>query len=154
MKINNDNRNNFKEITATNEFQNLTNFLISKINSPYQEIRYVIEVNDTIQKILKKYKLSNDEISEITKKLKEKKLVNIYPGRKLSLIFKKLDDGSNTLVNFIYPVNNSTSIEIRKSRENFEVKENILQLYKKEVVVKNIINNNLYKSAQKIDKNT
>ena len=73
--------------------------------------------------------------------------MNIYPGRKLSLIFKKLDDGSNTLVNFIYPVNNSTSIEIRKSRENFEVKENILQLYKKEVVVKNIINNNLYKSA-------
>ena len=72
MKINNDNRNNFKEITATNEFQNLTNFLISKINSPYQEIKLCNQENDTIQKILKKFKLSNDEINEITKKLKEK----------------------------------------------------------------------------------
>ena len=146
-KVNNDNRKNFKEITATNEFQNLTNFLISKINSPYNEINYVIEENDTIQKILKKFKLSNDEINEITKKLKEKKQANIYPGRKLSLVLKRLDNGSNTLVNFIYPVNNTTSVEIRKSKENYDVKENILQLYKNEVVVKNIINNNLYKSA-------
>ena len=30
---------------------------------------------------------------------------------------------------------------------NFIVKENILKLYKKEVVVKNIIKNNLYSSA-------
>ena len=74
-------------------------------------------------------------------------MANIYPGRKLSIVLKRLDNGSNTLVNFIYPVNNTTSVEIRKSKENFEVKENILQLYKKEVVVKNIINNNLYKSA-------
>ena len=147
MKINNDNRNNFKEITTTNEFQNFTNFLISKINSPYQEISYVIKANDSIQKILKQFKLNNDEISEITKKLKEKKLANIYPGRKLSIVLKRLDNGSTTLVNFTYPVNNTTSVEIRKSKGNFEVKENILQLYKKEVVVKNIINNNLYKSA-------
>ena len=147
MKINNDNRNNFKEITTTNEFQNFTNFLISKINSPYQEISYVIKANDSIQKILKQFKLNNDEISEITKKLKEKKLANIYPGRKLSIVLKRLDNGSTTLVNFTYPVNNTTSVEIRKSKGNFEVKENILELYKKEVVVKNIISNNLYKSA-------
>ena len=30
---------------------------------------------------------------------------------------------------------------------NFTIKENILKLYKKEVVVKNIIKNNLYSSA-------
>ena len=74
-------------------------------------------------------------------------MANIYPGRKLSIVLKRLDNGSTTLVNFTYPVNNTTSVEIRKSKGNFEVKENILELYKKEVVVKNIINNNLYKSA-------
>jgi murein DD-endopeptidase MepM/ murein hydrolase activator NlpD len=47
----------------------------------------------------------------------------------------------------VYPVNNTSSIEIRKTQNNFIVKENILQLYKKEVVVKNIIKNNLYSSA-------
>ena len=47
----------------------------------------------------------------------------------------------------MYPINNTTSVEIRKSQNDFLVKENILQLYKKEVVVKNIIKNNLYSSA-------
>ena len=36
---------------------------------------------------------------------------------------------------------------VRKSKNKFIVKENILQLYKKEVVVKSVIKNNLYNSA-------
>ena len=51
------------------------------------------------------------------------------------------------MINFIYPVNNTTSIEIRKYQNTFKISENILQLYKKEVVVKNVIKNNLYNSA-------
>ena len=51
------------------------------------------------------------------------------------------------MVNLVYPISNTSSIEIRKSQDNFVVKENILQLYKKEVVVRNIIKNNLYSSA-------
>tara|TARA_E500000178_G_scaffold347193_1_gene400063 strand:- start:1413 stop:2759 length:1347 start_codon:yes stop_codon:yes gene_type:complete len=146
-KENTKNKNNFKEITNSGEFSSLTNFLISKINSPYSEINYVIKNNDTIEKILKRFKINSKDIKNISVKLKEKKLTNIYSGRKLSLIIKKLEDGSNTVVNILYPVNNTTSIEIRKSQNNFLIKENILQLYKKEVVVKNIIKNNLYSSA-------
>ena len=48
------NKNNVEDITRTNEFSNLTNFFISKINSPYKEIKYVIKNNDTIERILKK----------------------------------------------------------------------------------------------------
>ena len=139
--------NNFKEITKTNEFSNFTNFFISKINSPYQEISYIIMNNDTIEKIFKKFKIRDLDIKKISIKLKEKKLASIYSGRKLSLIIKKLEDGSNTVVNFVYPINNTTSVEIRKSQNNFIVRENILQLNKREVVVKNIIKNNLYSSA-------
>ena len=146
-KNNDKNRDNFEEITKTNEFKNITNFLISKINSPYQEISYTIQNKDTVEKILKKFKIRNEDIGQITKKLREKKLANIYSGRKLLLILKRLDDRTNTLVNFIYPINNTTSIEIRKFKNNFEVKENILQLYKNEIVVKNIIDNNLYSAA-------
>jgi len=144
---NDKNSNNLKEITKTSEFSNLTSFLISKINSPYQEINYIINNNDTIEKILKKFKVRNDDIREISIQLKQKKLANIYSGRKLSLILKKLEDGTNSIVNFVYPINNTTSVEIRKSEDKFLVKENILQLYKKEVVVKNVIKNNLYSSA-------
>ncbi len=146
-KKNKTNINNFKEIAKSNEFSNLTDFLLDKMNSPYEEINYIIKNNDTVEKILKKFKVKDKDINEISVKLKQQKLSNIYSGRKISLIIKKLEDGSNTIVNFIYPINNTTSIEVRKSKDNFVVKENILQLYKKEVVVKNIIKNNLYSSA-------
>ena len=143
-KVNDD---NFKEVLKTNEFLNLTNYFSSKINSPYEEIKYVIKNNDSIEKILKNYNIKNEDIKEISVKLKEKKLSNIYSGRKLSLIYKKLQNNTNTVVNLVYPVNNTSSIEIRKSQNNFIVKENILQLYKKEVVIRSIIKNNLYSSA-------
>ena len=144
---NKQNESNLTDITQANEFANLKSFFISKINSPYEEINYTIKNNDTIEKILKNFKIRNEDIKNITIKLKQKKLANIYSGRKLLLIIKKLEDGSNTIVNFIYPISNTSSVEIRKSQNSFIVKENILQLYKKEVVVKNIIKNNLYNSA-------
>ena len=146
-KKNKDNEKNFNEITKSSEFSNFSNFLISKINSPYKEIDYIIKNNDSIEKILKNFKVRGEDIKNISIKLKQKKLVNIYSGRKLNLIIKKLADGSNTIVNLVYPLNNTTSIEIRKSQNNFVINENILQLYKREVVIKNIIKNNLYSSA-------
>ncbi len=146
-KKNKENESNFNEITKTNDFLNLTNFIISKINSPYKEVNYIIKNNDTVEKILKQFNIRNEDIRNISLKLKARKLTNIYSGRKLSLILKKLEDGSNTIVNFVYPINNTTSVEIRKYQNDFLLKENILKLYKKEVVVKNIIKNNLYNAA-------
>ncbi len=146
-KKNQQNIENIKEITKNNEFFIFKNFLISKISSPYQEIDYIIKNNDTVEKILKKFKIREKDIQNIALQLKKKKLSNIYSGRKLSLILKKLENGNNTVVNLIYPISNTSSLEIRKSQNNFIVKENILQLYKKEVVVKNIIKNNLYNAA-------
>ena len=47
----------------------------------------------------------------------------------------------------MFPINNTKKYRSKKIIENFTIKENILKLYKKEVVVKNKITNNLYKSA-------
>ena len=146
-KKNVENKINLSEVTQTSEFFNLTNYFISRIKSPYVEVNYVIKNNDTIEKILKNYSIKTIDIKNISTKLKEKKLSNIYSGRKLSLIYKKLENNSNTVVNLVYPVSNTSSIEIRKTQGSFVVKENILQLYKKEIVVRNIIKNNLYSSA-------
>ena len=146
-KKNKDARSNLVEITRSNEFSNLINYFSSKINSPYEEVSYVIKNNDTIEKILKNYNIKGNDISKISTKLRARKLSSIYSGRKLSLIYKKLEDNSNTVVNLIYPVSNTNSIEIRTFQNDFIVKENILQLYKKEVVARNVIKNNLYSSA-------
>ena len=138
---------NLNTVVKTEEFSKLSNYFISKINSPYKEVQYSIQKNDSIEKILKKYAIRANDIKIISNNLKQKNLINIYAGRKLSLVLKKLDDGSNTVVNLIYPINNTLSIEIRKNQNNFIIKENILQLYKKEVVIKNVIKNNLYSAA-------
>ena len=140
---------NFKAIVESQEFSNFSEYFVSKINSPYKEVKYLIQNNDSIEKILKKFNINTNDIKIITNNLKQKKLTNIYAGRKLTLVLKKLKDESNTVVNLIYPINNTLSIEIRKSQNNFIVKENILKLYKKEVVIKNEIKSSLYSAAIK-----
>ncbi len=144
------NHENFKKVTNSKEFANFTSFITSKINSPYEEIEYLIKKNDSIEKILKKFEINTEEINKITNELKRKKLSSIYSGRKLSLILKKEDNNFNTVVNLLYPINNTSTIEVRKVQKKFIVRENILQLYKKEVVVKNNIKNNLYSSAVEV----
>ena len=146
-----ENKNNLKEIAKSSEFRKLTNFFSAKINSPYNEVKYQIKNNDSVEKILKNFNIRNKDVKDISFKLKQKKLSNIYSGRELSLIYKELDDGSLTVVNLLYPISNTQSIEVRKIQDIFSVKENIIRLYKREVVVKNNIKNNLYNSAIDVD---
>ena len=138
---------NFNSIVESKELLSVSEYFTSKINSPYREIKYLIQNNDSVEKILKKYQINANDIKIISNSLKKRKLTNIYAGKELSLILKKLEDGSNTVINLLYPINNTTRIEIRKNSNNFTVKENILQLYKKEVVIKSEIKNNLYSAA-------
>ena len=44
---------NFNLVVESEEFFNLGDYFISKINSPYEEFKYLIENNDSIDKILK-----------------------------------------------------------------------------------------------------
>ena len=144
---NNNENSDLKTIIQSNEFGNLSEYFISKINSPYKEVKYQIQNNDNIEKILKKFEINNKDINIISTNLKKKKLTNIYAGRELSLVLKKLEGGSNTVVHLLYPINNTSNIEIRKIQNDFTIKENILQLYKKEVVISGKITNNLYSAA-------
>ena len=92
---------NFDTIIKTKDFSNLSEYFISKINSPYKEIKYLIENNDSIEKILKKININSKDIKIISNKLKQEKLTNIYAGRKLSDVVKKHDDNSNALIKFL-----------------------------------------------------
>ena len=146
-KKNLNNQENLSDISKSNEFSQIFNFLVAKINSPYKDIKYTIKKNDSVEKILNQFNIRDEEVKEISLKLKQKKLTNIYSGRELKLIYKKLENQTNSVVSLLFPINNTISIEVRKSKNKFIVKENILQLYKKEVVVKSVIKNNLYSSA-------
>ncbi len=146
-----ENRNNFNSFITSNEFSNFTNFFLSKLNSPYSEIKYSIKNNDSIEKILKNFDIQERDIKDISLKLRQKRLANINSGRELSLVLKKIENGSNSIVNLQYPIDNTSSVEVRKVKDEFIIKENILKLYKKEVLVKNTIKNNLYSSATSVN---
>ena len=91
-----ENHKNVKTISGSKEFSNLKGYLISKLNSPYKEIKYSINNNDSIEKILKKYEVKLEDVKEISTKLKRRNLSNIYSGRELSMVLKKLPNGLNT----------------------------------------------------------
>ncbi len=150
-KKNIENSKNIETITSSKEFSNFTDFLISKLNSPYLEIKYTIKNNDSVEKILKKNQVRSEDIKDISTQLKRKKLSNIYSGRELTMVLKKLPDGLKTVVTLNFPVSNTSSIEVRQSKNKFIVRENILNLYKKEIVIRNSITNNLYSSAMNVN---
>ena len=138
---------NFNVLVSSNEFKNLGNYFLSSLRSPYKEYKYIIQNNDSIEKIFNNYKIISSEVNYITNELKKKKLSNIYTGREISIVIKKNNEDGNNIINFLYPISNTLKIEVRKNNNDFTIKENVIQLNKKEVVVKNTIKNNLYSAA-------
>ena len=78
-----------KEVGNAKEFSELKEFVLEKLKSPYKEINYTIQNNDSIQKVLKKHNIEGAEIKTIINELKQKKLSNIYSGRQLKMIVKQ-----------------------------------------------------------------
>ena len=138
-------------ISNSAELIDFKKFLFNKITTPYSEYKYIIKNNDSIEKILNTFNINKKEIQIIAQELKKKKLSNIYAGRKVSMVLKKISEKENQVISILYPVSNTLNIQVRKKNDGFEVKENIIVLKKKEVVVKSVIKNNLYSSAVNSD---
>ena len=51
-----------KEVGNAKEFSELKEFVLEKLKSPYKEINYTIQNNDSIQKVLKKHNIEGAEI--------------------------------------------------------------------------------------------
>ena len=138
------------KFVETDEISKLNKFLFINLTKPYQEINYKIKNNDSIGKIFRNLGIDESETKQIVTALKEKKLMNIYAGRELNIIFKKGKKEKNSIVKVSYPITNTISVEIRKKDNNFIIKENVLRLIKKEILVENQIKDNLYSSATKV----
>jgi len=128
----------------------LKKFLLNKINSPFINIEYKIEKGDTIQKILQKYEVENNQIQKVI--LNYKKFANsnqLLIGNKINIIIEKnLTKNTNSILKFSLPITKSTLIEISKDENDLIVSKKIItKLYKKKILAQNIIKNNLYSSA-------
>ena len=126
----------------------LKNYIINQIKSPYLEYEYVVKDNDTIESILKKFSVKQDEIALIVKQIKKKDLSNIIPKQKIKFVLKKAKNGKDIEVFKInYPISKTTFVRIDKRRHGLEITKNVTQLFKKDVLVQGNISNNLYSSA-------
>jgi murein DD-endopeptidase MepM/ murein hydrolase activator NlpD len=130
----------------SSEFTDIKEYIFKNLNSPYREYNYIVENNDTIEKILKKHNVANEDINNIASIVIKKKLSNIFAKTEVEIVIKK-EAGTNRVVSLSYPINEITTVEIKKNKDEFIVSENILKLKRKEVVLSNTIKNNLYSSA-------
>ena len=128
---------------------NFKKFLLNQIRSPFININYEIAQGDTIQKILKKYKVKNREIQTVISEYKKfGKSSQLALGKKIDIIIEKGTEESNSIIKFSIPITKSTTIEITKNEENkLTSKKIITKLYKRKTLAENIIKNNLYSSA-------
>ena len=77
--------NNFNSFLESSEFNNIKEYVFENLNSPYREYNYIVENNDTLEKILKKYNIENGEINKIAVEIKKKNYLIYMLEQKLKL---------------------------------------------------------------------
>jgi len=71
---------------ASTDLKTFKEFLLNKIKSPFTNLNYAIKKGDTIQKILKKYKVQNSEIEKIIIQYKKYgKSTQLLVGNKINI---------------------------------------------------------------------
>ncbi len=137
-------------LNEQSDLKKFKEFILSQIKSPFINLKYTINKGDTIQKILKKYKVADREIQTVINQYKKFGKPNqLLIGNKIDIIIEKgVDNKQNSVIKFSVPITRSTTIEISKNEENkITSKKIITKLYKKKVLSENVIKNNLYTSA-------
>ena len=139
-----------KDFNEESDLKKFNKFLLNQIKSPFINLDYEINKGDTIQKILRKYKVQNSEIQTVINQYKKFGKPNqLLVGQKIDIIIKKEPaTKKNSIIKFSVPITKSTTIEITKNEENKIISKKIItKLYKKKILSENIIKNNLYSSA-------
>ena len=138
--------NNFNSFLISEEFNTIKDYFFKNVKSPYKMYDYTVKNNDTLEKILKKYNISNSEINNLISKIIKKKLSSISTGAQIQIITKE-EKEAEQIISLSYPIDSVTSVEIKRNRDEFEISKIVLKLNKKEIVLSNTIKNNLYSSA-------
>jgi len=131
-------------------------FLFDQIRSPFLNIKHEIKNGDTIQKILSKYEIQNNQIQKIINQYKKYGSPSqLLVGNIIDIILEE-DPSSKkkSILKFSAPITKSTNVEILKNSDKQIVSKKIItKLYKKKILAENIISKNLYSSAQEANIN-
>ena len=105
----NDEKIRNKEINVSFQHEDLTSvkeFLLTLIKSPFININYEIESGDSIQKILKKFKVKNNDIQTVINQYKKYSNPNqLLTGNKIDIIIEENLSGKKySITKFAIPI--------------------------------------------------
>ena len=111
-----------KKINVSFQHEDLTSikeFLLTLIKSPFININYEIKSGDSIQKILKKFKVHNSEIQAVINQYKKYSNPNqLLTGNQIDIIIEENLSAKNySIAKFAIPITKSTTIEIGKNEQ-------------------------------------
>jgi len=114
----------------------------------YINIEHKVSQGETFYKILKKYKIPENEIGMITLSLKKE--INLNTLKKNQIIRFTIDQsGKKKVTNFLFPVSRTKKIQLSRNTNlnNFKKKEIITNLNKKVIFKEGKISQSLYRTA-------
>ena len=140
----------YYEISSNVYFIKSINHLLHNLNPRFEKITHKVERGDTLNKILKKYDLSDEEValatSQIPKNIRTKKL---KIGFKINILIDRKEKKVNEI---LFQESAIKKLLFKRDLSNkFNVKELITKLDKKIYYKEGIITSSLYKAAVKLD---
>ena len=137
-------------LIANKDLSVLKDYIIKKINSPFTNINHKIKKGETLGKILKNYRVNNQDIDKAVKEYKRYgKASDIVSGNTIDIVIKKDSTLKKIFLEKIsVPISKSIIVQIFRDEKDELVAEKIItQLFKKIKLVENKIEKNLYSAA-------
>ena len=144
--------NNYINLINNIYFNKSLNYIFKNLEPKYIEIKHKISEGETFNKILKEYKIPEEEVKKIKKNFTSTKILNNLKTGKI--IYITIDQSQNKkVVEFIYPVSINKKIKLVRNlvSDKFEKEEIITNLNTRIVYKEGKITQSLYKSAIKLD---
>ena len=142
----------FKNTINNIYFQKSINYIFNNLSPKYKSIDHKVSKGETFDSILKKYSISDTEITKVKKTLNSSYNLN---NLKTSQIIKlTIDQTKNRkIINILFPVSRTQKIQLTKNLET--------DLFEKQIIITNLnrrvafkegrISQSLYKTAVELD---
>ena len=144
--------NNYISLINNIYFNKSLNYIFKNLEPKYIEIKHKISEGETFNKILKEYKIPEEEVKKIKKNFTSTKILNNLKTGKI--IYITIDQSQNKkVVKFIYPISINKKIKLVRNlvSDKFEKEEIITNLNTRIIYKEGKITQSLYKSAIKLD---
>ena len=128
-------------------FQKTINHIINEIQPKLEYVEYRVSQNDSLNSIFEENNVSKNDAYILEKSLKKN---NSFKSLRVGQLIKfTVDRSNNSIVKFVYPINDIKKIELTKNlgTNKFELNEILTNLKRSVIFKEGKIKQSLYKSA-------